>query len=92
MRTQLSRLLAFSVAGVTTLAAFSPDAFADRRSSLAGNMLIHDQDEVQVRPLVRWRVGARPRPDDGHGVDVRLPLGPGEDLLQAPFQGLARHR
>lgn len=50
MTTHLSRLLAFSVAGVTTLAAFSPDAFADRRSSLAGNILIHDQDDVYMYP------------------------------------------
>lgn len=50
MPTHLSRLLAFSVAGVTALAAFSPDAHADRRSSLAGNILIHDQDDVYLYP------------------------------------------
>lgn len=50
MPTHLSRLLAFSVAGVTTLAAFSPDAFADRRSSLAGNVLIHDADDIYLYP------------------------------------------
>lgn len=50
MPSHLNRLLAFSVAGLTTLAAFSPDAFADRRSSLAGNMLIEDQDDMYLWP------------------------------------------
>lgn len=50
MRTSLSRFLAFSVAGVVALTAFSEDAFADRRSSLAGNMLITDQDDIYIYP------------------------------------------
>lgn len=50
MPSHLTRLLAFTVAGVTTLAAFSPNAFADRRSSLAGNILIHDADDVYLYP------------------------------------------
>ena len=50
MRSPMSRLLAFSVAGVTALTAFSDDAFADRRSSLAGNILIDDQDDVYIYP------------------------------------------
>ena len=50
MPSHLSRLLAFSVAGVTALTAFSPDAHADRRSSFAGNMLIHDQDDMYLWP------------------------------------------
>jgi hypothetical protein len=50
MRTSLSRFLAFSAAGVVALTAFSDDAFADRRSSLAGNMLITDQDDIYIYP------------------------------------------
>lgn len=50
MRSQLSRLLAFSVVGLLTYGASIDDAHADRRSSLAGNLLITDQDDIYIYP------------------------------------------
>ena len=50
MRSNLNRFLAFSLAGAAVLGAFQGEAFADRRSSLAGNMLIVDQDDVYIYP------------------------------------------
>jgi len=50
MRSNLSRFLAFSVAGLTAFGAFQEDASADRRSSLAGNILIADQDDIYIYP------------------------------------------
>lgn len=49
MRTNLKKFFAF---GVTTLVALAvaSTAHADRRSSLAGNMLISDQDDIYVYP------------------------------------------
>lgn len=50
MRSNLSRFLAFTVAGVTAFGAFQQDASADRRTSLGGNILIADQDDIYIYP------------------------------------------
>ena len=50
MPTQLTRFVAFSVAGLAALTLYTPEAHADRRSSLAGNMLIRDADDVYLYP------------------------------------------
>ena len=49
MRKKWSRLVAFSLTGLVSMAVAS-NAHADRRSSLAGNLLIADQDDVYMYP------------------------------------------
>ena len=51
MTTTSTRLLALAMAAaITTTVAFAPEAQADRRSSLGGNLLIEDPDDVLVFP------------------------------------------
>ncbi len=50
MRSKLTRLLAFTVVGFMTYGASIDEAHADRRSSLAGNLLISDQDDMYIYP------------------------------------------
>lgn len=76
MRTPVSRLLMIALAaGMVTTVADIEEAHADRRSSLAGNLLITDQDDVYMYPQLTLDYRNLVSFDYAPGVDLGAVLG-----------------
>lgn len=85
MRIPVSRLLMISLAaGLATSVLNIDDAHADRRSSLAGNMLILDQDDVYIYPQLTLEHRNLVSFDYAPGVDIGSVLGASAPTGQNP--------
>jgi hypothetical protein len=76
MRTPVSRLILIALAaGMLTTVADIEEARADRRSSLAGNLLILDQDDIYMYPQLTLQHRNLVSFDYAPGVDIGAVLG-----------------
>lgn len=85
MRTPVTRLLMISLAaGLAATAVNIDDAHADRRSSLAGNMLILDQDDIYIYPQLTLEHRNLVSFDYAPGVDLGSVLGASSQQAPTP--------